>query len=96
MIHTVREVLSDHNCSVAVSGLHAFYRILFRFGEYPSDIILLLQLLHDFSAHVRLVTIQIRTPLIEIADRYTDVAGIRIRIPVRIDIKPCIESRKKT
>ena len=96
MIHTVREILSDHNCSVAVSGLHAFYRILLRFGEYPSDIILLLQLLHNFIAHVRLVTIQIRTTLIKIADRYTDVAGICIRIPVCIDIKPCIESRKKT
>ena len=84
------EILRNDDRRVIFSAFHTVFGVVF-VGKCPAHLCILLEVCDNFIAAVKLKRVEAEAPVL-IDNRYLDTVGASVRVPVRRDIEPCVQS----
>ena len=95
-IHALTEILTDDDRSVIITAVDTVDRLILRLYKLPANLVIFLQIVDNGITHDHKFAITLGISFIHRNNRNRYRSRIAVRIPVRIDIKPCIQGWKYT
>ena len=95
-VHALTEILTDDDCCVIITAVDTVDRIILRLYKLPANLVIFLQIVDNGITHDHKFAITLGISFIHRNNRNRYRSRIAVRIPVRIDIKPCIQGWKYT
>ena len=95
-VHSLTEILTDDDRSVIITTVYTIDRLILCLYELPANLVIFLQIVDNGITHDLKFTITSGISFIHRNNRNRYRSRIAVRIPVRIDIKPCIQGWKYT
>ena len=90
-VHALTEILTDDDCCVIITAVDTVDRIILRLYKLPANLVIFLQIVDNGITHDHKFAITLGISFIHRNNRNRYRSCIAVRIPVRIDIKPCIQ-----